>query len=327
MSLNQHLTSSSAAHGRLAFHPDCPRCGHRLAGQLGADQLVGMRTQAALASAVLAFSAGAAPTAAIANQVVQQGEGTTDPVPEAPGLEPGFDPGGDDSFDGESAPAQGGEGGGQTDDGDGLPVESEPLHAPTPDQIDSETAPEVELPPPAQPPAPAPPVAEDPAPTPAPAPAAAPPLAAPAPPPGPEPQAEPQTLRSDKPDNEPERLKPDQRRPPASWPAPVAAPAPNSAPVIGEQAPAPANTTAAVVAVSQPAEPAPTPAPERRIVGASYRVQPGDSLWSIARQTLGTGATNGQLAREVARLWRLNEERIGTGDPSMLHVGTVLRLS
>ena len=41
---------------------------------------------------------------------------------------------------------------------------------------------------------------------------------------------------------------------------------------------------------------------------------------------MGSDASNGQLAREVARLWSLNEQRIGTGDPNMLHVGTVLRL-
>jgi hypothetical protein len=28
----------------------------------------------------------------------------------------------------------------------------------------------------------------------------------------------------------------------------------------------------------------------------------------------------------VNRLWQLNEERIGTGDPSLLHVGTLLKL-
>jgi nucleoid-associated protein YgaU len=75
------------------------------------------------------------------------------------------------------------------------------------------------------------------------------------------------------------------------------------------------------VAVSQAAAPSEGP-----VKGDSYRVRPGDSLWSIARRQLGPQATNGQLARQVNRLWELNEERIGTGDPSMLHVGTVLTL-
>jgi pilus assembly protein FimV len=90
------------------------------------------------------------------------------------------------------------------------------------------------------------------------------------------------------------------------------------APVVEASAPsAPVET----VAISQPAPPADDP-----LAGRSYTVQPGDSLWFIARRLLGADASNGQLAREVNRLWRLNEERIGTGDPSLLHIGTELRL-
>jgi nucleoid-associated protein YgaU len=55
-------------------------------------------------------------------------------------------------------------------------------------------------------------------------------------------------------------------------------------------------------------------------------VRPGDSLWSIARRLLGPSAFNGQIAREVSRLWRLNKERIATGDPNLLRIGTQLRL-
>ena len=66
--------------------------------------------------------------------------------------------------------------------------------------------------------------------------------------------------------------------------------------------------------------------PQGRLAGATYRVRPGDSLWSIARRLSGAEASNGQLAREVNRLWKLNDERIGTGDPDMLMVGTVLLL-
>ena len=43
-------------------------------------------------------------------------------------------------------------------------------------------------------------------------------------------------------------------------------------------------------------------------------------------QPAGAGASAGQIARLVSRLWELNHARIGTGDPDMLHVGTVLRL-
>ena len=82
-------------------------------------------------------------------------------------------------------------------------------------------------------------------------------------------------------------------------------------------APAPPTT----VPVPTPSDPA-----ETRISGPSYTVRAGDSLWSIARRLLGAGASNGQIAREVNRLWQLNQERIGTGDPSLIHIGTELRL-
>jgi nucleoid-associated protein YgaU len=110
--------------------------------------------------------------------------------------------------------------------------------------------------------------------------------------------------------------------------APAAAP-PTRAPLVvtpgSGWAPAPAPS----VRVSEPAPesgPATVPAAESSVAGSSYRVQPGDSLWLIARRLLGPGASAGEVAREVARLWRLNEQRIATGDPDLLHVGTVLRL-
>jgi len=74
-------------------------------------------------------------------------------------------------------------------------------------------------------------------------------------------------------------------------------------------------------AVSQPGSPA-----DRLITGQSYTVRAGDSLWSIARRLLGPEATAGRVAREVNRLWELNRDRIGTGNPSLIHVGTVLKL-
>jgi len=55
-------------------------------------------------------------------------------------------------------------------------------------------------------------------------------------------------------------------------------------------------------------------------------VQPGESLWSIAKKLLGPTATTAQLAREVDRLWELNKDRIGTGSPDLLIVGAKLRL-
>ena len=77
----------------------------------------------------------------------------------------------------------------------------------------------------------------------------------------------------------------------------------------------------ATVPVSQPSEAADGP-----ISGSMYIVRAGDSLWSIARRLLGPEASAGRVAREVNRLWELNRRRIGTGNPSLIRVGTVLEL-
>ena len=52
----------------------------------------------------------------------------------------------------------------------------------------------------------------------------------------------------------------------------------------------------------------------------------GESLWTIATDLLGRDATAAQVAREVHRLWQLNRDRIATGDPDLLPVGTTLVL-
>jgi hypothetical protein len=41
---------------------------------------------------------------------------------------------------------------------------------------------------------------------------------------------------------------------------------------------------------------------------------------------LPPGGTDAEIAAEVSRLWYLNAPRIGTGDPNLILVGTVLRL-
>jgi nucleoid-associated protein YgaU len=108
---------------------------------------------------------------------------------------------------------------------------------------------------------------------------------------------------------------PDQAAPEAVQAAPEA-PAPASPSEAPESNPAPAPATAA--------KPGGT-------VGAlaghpSYTVQSGDCLWSIAERLLPAGADVAEVEAEVARLWRLNAARIGTGDPSLIYAGTDLVL-
>lgn len=78
----------------------------------------------------------------------------------------------------------------------------------------------------------------------------------------------------------------------------------------------------------QPQPAAATPADSgRNLAGkGSYVVRPGDCLWHIAADLLSDSASTEAVAHEVERLWRLNEDRIGTGDPNLIYAGTELRL-
>lgn len=109
---------------------------------------------------------------------------------------------------------------------------------------------------------------------------------------------------------------------PAATPASSPAPIPTAPGATPASSPAPVTTTAAT--------PASTPA---AIATAAVRrgdrfhvVAPGESLWSIAASVVGRDATTRQIAREVDRLWGLNEARMRTGDPDVLMVGIRLRL-
>jgi nucleoid-associated protein YgaU len=93
-------------------------------------------------------------------------------------------------------------------------------------------------------------------------------------------------------------------------PSPVAAPG----------APKASGTTA-------PTSSSPAPASAGHAAG-THVVRPGETLWGIAAARLGgTGGSPGRIAAEVTRLWEANQARIGTGNPDMLRIGTVLRLS
>jgi hypothetical protein len=55
-------------------------------------------------------------------------------------------------------------------------------------------------------------------------------------------------------------------------------------------------------------------------------VGPGECLWTIAERQLGRGASHARVAALVDELWRLNADRIGTGDPNLIYSGQELRL-
>jgi nucleoid-associated protein YgaU len=324
VSLSAHLTAGTAEHGRLLFHPDCPRCrAERLAGNLAADSLVSRRGQAALAAGLLAFSAGAPPALAQAPDTDQQ-QGAT-PGGEPPGLEPDFDPGDGDTFDYDTAPLPGGaEAGGNEDEGLGPPVETEPTTDPDARLVlDDEHAPAPPPPGPESMPAPTPATPSVP-PTPVPL--------APEPPAGEleqaAPQAEQRQTSSERkaPERSPKTHEAERRSVVGTSPTPrPGRPAP-----VAEAVASPARPTATPVAVASPPTTAAVSRPgspaDGVIRGQRYTVRAGDSLWSIARRLLGPEATAGRIAREVNRLWELNRDRIGTGNPSLIHVGTVLKL-
>jgi hypothetical protein len=55
-------------------------------------------------------------------------------------------------------------------------------------------------------------------------------------------------------------------------------------------------------------------------------IEPGQSLWSIARGLLGERAGNANVFSEAQRLWQLNAARIGSGNPNLIFAGVTLRL-
>jgi hypothetical protein len=339
-SLTAHLVEAGD-HGRLGFHPSCPVCRQeRLFGSLSSEPVISRRVQAALASGVLAFSAGA-PGAAMAADPDRQQEGVAAPEPSGGDVDsPDFDPGGETALPFEVAPSPTSPvvGGGSDDTGDGPPVESEPVD--DPDARLLLTEPETETSP-AETDAPVPPAEEAPVP---PAPPASDPMLIEAPPADPgtrtapstpvaAPRSEPSPKKSES-DRPRERERTPQSHgtppPPSERTIPTRAPQP---PVIGipPQSPPPASPMPAVAAaepvpVVQASAPPPSAQPPLPENARSHVVEPGESLWSIARRLLGSDATPARIAREVNRLWELNKDRIGTGDPDLLMVGAKLRL-
>jgi hypothetical protein len=326
-SLSAHLREAGD-HGALAFHPECPVCrDERLAGTLSADALVGRRTQALFAAGVLALSS-ATPTVALAQEPDQEQEGSAAPDQAAvtdPAGDPDFDPGGESTdlpFD--AGPTPDGPVVAEPDDDETGALEQEPTtneDAPVADAGDgTSTAPpsEQQAPPTAettQPAAPTPEATPEPA---EPPPAAGEPVTTPDPT---EPEADAGRHARDDMRARSRRSNADAR----SENVPAPAPAPEPVAVASD----PNEPTTIYVAQ----EPSPSPAVSAAADGRAARpgdrahvVLAGESLWSIARDVLGDGASVARIAREVNRLWEVNGDRIGTGDPDLLMVGTRLTL-
>jgi LysM domain-containing protein len=356
-SLPSHLLETGD-HGQLDFHPSCPVCRReRLFPALRSRPVFSRRLQAALATGVLALSTAAPSLAAIPERDRQQ-EGVAapeqrksgDPAQPRDGLDdPDFDPGGDTAlpFD-VGAPDTTPNAEGDEDTGEAPPIDVEPQEDPSAHLV-APNEPETEAPPgdgapipPAEavPVTPAPGSAE---PTPAPSPTLSPdePASAEQPAATHEP-ASPDSRRSEaksqenrdhgSPNRTPStgsdvttRLAPPQSSPPAPVDdvAPSVVTSPESSILPTPTAPASAPRQVAVASPSAPAENDPRP-PQGQ--ARFYVVQSGESLWLIARKLLGPSASPARIAREVDRLWELNKDRIGTGNPDLLMVGTKLRL-
>ncbi|MCA1679584.1 MAG: LysM peptidoglycan-binding domain-containing protein [Actinobacteria bacterium] len=299
-SLNAHLTEAGG-HGHLPFHSGCPVCrAARLAGPLPSGPIVSQRAQASLVAALFALSA-AGPAAGIAAADTPGGEGTAapqeddDPDQQDPGPEIPLP----NEIPPPPAPAAGGD-----DDSAAGPVEGEPQ-----EQL-SAPAGTVTTP---QPTAPAGPGA-----------AVTPPAAAPAPvAPGaqPPPATDETTQQTDKPSKrKKEAQRHSRKQVRAREPAAGGAATPE-APLAAESPPPALATAAPAAAVTRPVA-----APDIPDDADSYLVRSGDSLWSIAKRLRGPRASTAQVAREVNRLWHLNADRIGTGDPNLIMPGQTLRL-
>jgi hypothetical protein len=251
----------------------------------------GRRIAALALCAMLAFSS-TLPAVAFAGESDSEGTGTAPPI-EAPGV-PDFDPGGEEAGL-EDAPASGG-----AEEGGAVEVEPEvDVEAPAPEEVTSAVTD----------------VIEDPQPQPVEPPT----VATPAPEPEPVQQAAVEPAQTEPVANQSivaPRQKPAQRHTAHGQTAPTEA-MPPTAPAEEE------------VPSSPPPQPvAATPVdPGRSLADKdSYVVRPGDCLWHIAADLLPGEASTQEIEREVERLWRLNEDRIGTGDPSLIYSGTVLRL-
>lgn len=294
-SLSAHLRLPED-HSGLPFHPSCPVCRRdRLAGSLEGDEIVSRRTRAVLAAGLLVFSGVGAPAAAVAAGPDQDVEGSIevvaspDPVTELDEATTGWTDGGAAPVDDEPEAVVP-----EAEDGSIEPTPREPAEEPTIEAAAKEPVAEGE--PASEPIALAAPPVEVPSATTEPAPS--------------------EGIRVDTAERA-KRERPVTRTKPAVAPGVIAAPAPVVAPTTTA-------TNVATVRVSAGTN-------ENAVVHATrgdrfHVVQRGESLWSIATDRLGEQAGVAQIAREVDRLWQLNEQRINSGNPDLLYAGTRLQL-
>jgi hypothetical protein len=315
--LTRHLREPGD-HGALAFHPDCPICrDQRLNGTIEDRPLVSVRAQAAFAAGVLAVAAVGPVSAGVASsEPPSEHEGEV--APEAPGApgdssqSPDYDPGGPQTeLPGSAGPED------PADESDAPePLESEPVTDPgvvpePPGAPDVPTEPPIE-----EQPVPVVSVPEAPAPDPPPAPEAlelSPPAVGTAPVEAPSAPDVTKPTRGQRDRGHRRVGEKRERRPPASS-LPQETPEGN------------ALQTETVAVETQPVA-VDVPASVRVKAGDRVHVvERGESLWSIAKPVVGQDASIAEVAREVSRLWELNRERIGTGDPDLILQGTRLLL-
>jgi outer membrane biosynthesis protein TonB len=247
----------------------------------------GRRLLAAVLCALLVL-ASIAPGFALAGEADSEGEGTNSPI-EVPVSPPDFDPGGEEAGLEEEVPAS------VDEEETGAEVEVE-AEAQLPEEVNSAAI--------------EPPVEE--APPPAPTASTEPETSAPAAEAVQQKEAEPSEPVANQ-----EIVGPRRESAAGSTASPGAIPAtaPPAAPTRQE-----APTSPQPVA-SSPADPG------RNLGGkSSYVVRPGDCLWHIAAAVLPAGSDTQAIGDKVKELWRMNEDRIGTGDPNLIYPGTELRL-